>query len=78
LISKNLPYKAFRQLPIPRIAPASTSLSPRPSVPSMARQQGYKLPPRGGRGRCRRTCERTPVMGRSRCAAGGRYPAYCV
>jgi hypothetical protein len=38
----------------------------------MARLHGYQCPPRGGRGRCRRACERTPLRGRRRCAAGGR------
>jgi hypothetical protein len=35
---------------------------------------GYKRPPHGGRGKCRRACERTPLRGCRRCAAGGRYP----
>jgi hypothetical protein len=43
-----------------------------PTVPSMARLRGFQRPPRGGRGRCRRACERTPLRGRRRCAAGGR------
>jgi hypothetical protein len=43
-----------------------------PTVPSLARLWGYQSPPRGGRGRCRRACERTPIRGRRRCAAGGR------
>jgi hypothetical protein len=30
------------------------------TVPSLARQRGYPRPPRGGRGKCRRACERTP------------------
>jgi hypothetical protein len=38
----------------------------------MARLQGYQRPPHGGRGRCRRACERAPLRGRRRCAAGGR------
>jgi hypothetical protein len=42
-----------------------------PTVPSMAWLRGYQRPPRGGRGRCRRACERTPLRGRRRCAAGG-------
>jgi transposase InsO family protein len=41
-------------------------------VPSLARLRGYQRPPRGGRGRCRRACERNPLRGRHRCAAGGR------
>jgi hypothetical protein len=41
-------------------------------VPSLARLQRYQRPPRGGRDRCRRACERTPLRGRRRCAAGGR------
>jgi hypothetical protein len=32
----------------------------------MARLRGYQRPPRGGRGRCRRACERTPLRGRRR------------
>jgi hypothetical protein len=43
-----------------------------PTVPSMARLRGYQRPLRGGRGRCRRACERTPLRGRRRCAAGER------
>jgi hypothetical protein len=43
-----------------------------PTVPGLARLQGYQRRPRGGRGRCRRACERTPLRGRRRCAAGGR------
>jgi hypothetical protein len=43
-----------------------------PNVPSLARLRGYHRPPRGGRGRCRRACERTPLQGRRRCPAGGR------
>jgi hypothetical protein len=31
-----------------------------PTVPSLARLRGYQRPPRGGRGRCRRACERNP------------------
>jgi hypothetical protein len=38
----------------------------------MTRIHGYQRPPRGGRGICRRACERTPLRGRRRCAAGGR------
>jgi hypothetical protein len=38
----------------------------------MARLWVYHRPPRGGRGKCRRACERTPLRGRRRCAAGGR------
>jgi hypothetical protein len=50
------------------------------TVPSMARLHGYQRPPRGGRGRCRRACERTPLRGRRSCAAGGRrvYVCMCV
>ena len=48
-----------------------------PTVPGLARLWGYQRPPRGGRGRCRRACERTPLLGRRRCAAGGRpFTAY--
>jgi hypothetical protein len=43
-----------------------------PTVPSVAWLWGFHRPPRGGRGRCRRACERTPLQGRRRCAAGGR------
>jgi hypothetical protein len=43
-----------------------------PTVPIMARLRGYQRPPRGGRDRCRWACERTPLWGRRRCAAGGR------
>jgi hypothetical protein len=43
-----------------------------PTVPGMARLQDYHRPPRGGRGRCRRARERTPLRGRRRCAAGRR------
>jgi hypothetical protein len=39
----------------------------------MARHQ---RPLRGGRGRCRRACERTPLRGRRRCAAAGRPHMY--
>jgi hypothetical protein len=56
---QNPPYMASRQLLIPRI-------------PCMARLQGYQRPARRGRGRCRQACERTPLRGRRRCAAGGR------
>jgi hypothetical protein len=38
----------------------------------MARLRGHLRPPRGGRGRCRRACERTPLWGPRRCAAVGR------
>jgi hypothetical protein len=38
----------------------------------MARLRGYLRPPRGGRGRCRRACERTPLKSRRRYDAGGR------
>jgi hypothetical protein len=31
-----------------------------PTVPSLARLRDYQRPPRGGRGRCRRACYRTP------------------
>jgi hypothetical protein len=31
-----------------------------PTVPCLARLRGYQRPPRGGGGRCRRACERTP------------------
>jgi hypothetical protein len=48
-----------------------------PTVPCLARLRGYQRPPRGGRGRCRRACERTPLRGRRRCAARGwRRPPY--
>jgi hypothetical protein len=43
-----------------------------PTVQGLARLRGYQRPPRGGRGRCRRACERTPLRGRRRCAADGR------
>jgi hypothetical protein len=43
-----------------------------PTVPGMARLRGYRRPLSGGRGRCRRACERTPLRGRRRCAADGR------
>ena len=43
-----------------------------PTVLGLARLWGYQRPPRGGRGRRRRACERTPLRGRRRCAAGGR------
>jgi hypothetical protein len=43
-----------------------------PTVQSLAWLRGYKRPPRGGRGRCRRPCKRTPLRGRRRCAPGGR------
>jgi hypothetical protein len=39
------------------------------TVPSMAQLHGYRCPPRGGRGWCRRACERIPLRGRRRCAA---------
>jgi hypothetical protein len=35
-----------------------------PTEPSLARLRGYQRPLRGGRGRCRRACERTPLRGR--------------
>jgi hypothetical protein len=38
----------------------------------MAQLHGYQRPPRGGKGRCQRACERTPLRGRRRCAAGER------
>jgi hypothetical protein len=34
-----------------------------PTVPSLARLRGYQRPPRGGRSRCRRACERNPPPG---------------
>jgi hypothetical protein len=37
-----------------------------PTVPSLTRLRGYQRPPRGGRSRCRRACERTPLRGRRR------------
>jgi hypothetical protein len=43
-----------------------------PTVPGLARLWCYKRLPRGGRGRCRRACERTSLRGRRCCAAGGR------
>jgi hypothetical protein len=43
-----------------------------PTVPSLARLRGYQRALRGGRGRCRRAWECTPLRGRRRCAAGGR------
>jgi hypothetical protein len=39
----------------------------------MARLRGYQRPPRGGRGRGRRACERNPLNGRRPCAANGRH-----
>jgi hypothetical protein len=33
---------------------------------------GYERPPRGGGNECRHTCERNPLKGRPRFAAGGR------
>jgi hypothetical protein len=47
-----------------------------PTVPSLAQLRGYHRPPRGGRGRCRRACERTPLRGRRRCATDGRRKYY--
>jgi hypothetical protein len=46
-----------------------------PTVTGLARLWAYQRPPRGGRGRCRRACERTPFRGRRRCAACGRRVA---
>jgi hypothetical protein len=60
---QNPPYRASRQLLIPRIAAVGISLSP---------LHAYQRPPRGGRDRCRRACERTPLRGHRRCAACGR------
>jgi hypothetical protein len=37
----------------------------------MVRLHGYQRPPRGGRGRCRRVCERTHLRGRRRRAPLG-------
>jgi hypothetical protein len=42
-----------------------------PTVLSVVRPHDYQRPPRGGRGRCRRACERTPLRCRRRCAVGG-------
>jgi hypothetical protein len=67
MLFQTRPYKASRQLLIPRIAAAGTSFSP---LPCQA-WYGYQRPPLGGRGRCRRACERTPLRGRRRCAASG-------
>jgi hypothetical protein len=62
---------ASRQVMIPRIAAIVTSFSP---LPCQA-WHGYGVSNAhrgGGRGRCRRASERTPLRGRRRCAAGGR------
>jgi hypothetical protein len=45
-----------------------------PTVPSMTQLHGNQRPPRGGRGRCRRACERTPLRGRRRCATLRQFP----
>jgi hypothetical protein len=38
----------------------------------MTRLYDYQRPPRGGGGECRPACQRIPLRGRRRCAAGGR------
>jgi hypothetical protein len=63
---------APRQLLIPWIAAVGTSFSP-PTVPGQARLRGYQRPPRGGRGRCRRACERTPSVAAAAAPAAGAY-----
>jgi hypothetical protein len=71
------------QTPLDRGFPTSVDLRTRgsqlldssrlaPTVRGMARLYRYERPARGGGGECRCACERTPLRGRRRCAAGGR------
>jgi hypothetical protein len=67
VFSKALCARLSRQLMIPRIEVLANLA---PAVPSMARLRVCSAHHGEERG-CRRACERTPLRGRRRCAAGG-------